>query len=86
MRQRASERWQRGRGACYDRGMNTELEALTSDEVTSAKLRLKSILLKLEADTAPDSDGGAKLTKKEVSALALESIGAIGALIVDLVD
>ena len=66
--------------------MHTELEALTDAEATSAKLRLKSILLKLEADTATDSDGGAKLTKKEVGAIALESIGAIGALIVDLVD
>lgn len=66
--------------------MHTEPEALTDAEATSAKLRLKAILLKLEADTAPDSDGGVKLTKKEVGALALESIGAIGALIVDLVD
>ena len=66
--------------------MSTELEALTDAEATSAKLRIKAILLKLEADTAPDSDGGAKLTKREVGALALEAIGAIGALIVDLVD
>ena len=66
--------------------MHTEPESLTDAEVTSAKLRLKAILLKLEADTSPESDGGAKLTKKEIGALALESIGAIGALIVDLVD
>ena len=66
--------------------MSTESEALTSDEATSAKLRIKAILLKLETDTEPDSDGGEKLTKKEIGALALEAIGALGALIVDLVD
>ena len=60
--------------------------SLTSAEAQASKLRLKSILLKLDADTSPDSDGGEKLTKKEVGALALEAIGAIGALIVDLVD
>ena len=60
--------------------------ALSPAEAQASKLRLKSILLKLDADTSPDSDGGEKLTKKEVGALALEAIGAIGALIVDLVD